>query len=277
MEKIEAIFYIEGLSNDKKALESAMQKTVESLKAEKDIELVDVRVDEILEDKDNELLPYSGMIEARIKAPFSALVYLAIRYAPAIVDLVSTEKVEIPAEELTKILGNVSYVMGQLMEEFGPLAVYPKFDELPEPRVGYSRDEIEEMILDERMILYRFVIEAYGDDEKRVESDLKKALAYEGCRINKFVLKLQNENEKTGRKHFLAASELVSDVETLFQLTGKYAPVAISVVEPEIVDITPPEVQGILSDLAGFAHELVTRPLKAKILEKANTSFKLTR
>lgn len=63
MRPIEVIFYIEGLSNDKKALESAMEQTVESLKAEKGVEIKDIYVDEIVEDPDNDLLPYSGMIE----------------------------------------------------------------------------------------------------------------------------------------------------------------------------------------------------------------------
>ncbi|AMQ17778.1 hypothetical protein [Thermococcus peptonophilus] len=277
MEPIEVIFYIEGLSNDRKALESAMGQTAESLKAEKDVEIRDIYVDEIVEDPDNDLLPYSGMIEARIRGPFEVLVDLAIRYAPAAVDLVSTDSIEIPAKHLTKILGGVSYLMGQLMEKFGPLAAYPKLDELPEPQVGYSREEIESLIIDERMLLYRFVVEVYGEDENRVEADLKKALVYEGCRINKFAIQQQGENEETNRKRFLVAAELISDVETAFQLTGKYAPVAISVVEPEIVDLNPSEIQGVLSDLAGFAHELVTRPLKAMAIEKANTSFKLMR
>ncbi|WP_209477257.1 hypothetical protein [Thermococcus stetteri] len=277
MEPIEVIFYIEGLSNDRKALESSIEQTVEALKGEKGIEIKDVYVGEIVEDPENDLLPYSGMIEARIRGPFEVLVDLAIRYAPAAIDLVSTDSIEIPAEHLTKILGGVSYLMGQLIDKFGPLAAYPKLEELPEPHVGYSREEIESMIIDDRMVLYRFVIEAYGEDEKQVEKDLKKALSYEGCKINKFVMQLQDENKETGRKLFLVAAELISSVETAFQLTGKYAPVAISVVEPEIVDLNPPEIQGVLTDLAGFAHELVTRPIKAKALEKANTSFKLTR
>lgn len=118
MRPIEVIFYIEGLSNDKKALESAMGQTVESLKAEKGVEIKDIYVDEIVEDPDNDLLPYSGMIEARIRGPFEVLVDLAIRYAPAAVDLVSTNGIEISAEQLTKTWG-VSYLMGQLMEKFG--------------------------------------------------------------------------------------------------------------------------------------------------------------
>ncbi|GAB6135691.1 hypothetical protein [Thermococcus prieurii] len=277
MDKIEAIFYIEGLSNDKKALESAMAKTVEMLKSEKEASVKDIHVEDILEDPESELMPYSGMIEARIEAPFEVMVDLAIRYAPAAIDVVTTSKIELDAKRLTEILGGVSYLMGQLIERFGALAAYPKLDELEEPRIGYSREEIESMILDERMVLYRFVVETFSEDEETLKRDFSKALAYEGCRINKFVAREQGTSEKSGLKYFLVATELVSDIETLFQLVAKYSPVAIEVVEPEVVDVTPPEVQGILSDLAGFAYELVTRPLKARVLEKEGTSFKLQR
>jgi len=277
MDKIEAIFYIEGLSNDKKALESAMAKTVEMLKSEKEANVKDLHVEDILEDPKSELMPYSGMIEARIEAPFEVIVDLAIRYAPAAIDVVTTSKIELDAKRLTEILGGVSYLMGQLIERFGALAAYPKLDELEEPKIGYSREEIESMILDDRMILYRFVVEVFGDSEESVKRDFAKALSYEGCLINKFVVKEHGEAGTSQKKRFLVATELVSTIENVFQLTAKYAPVAIEIVEPEVVDILPSEVQGILSDLAGFSYELVSRPLKAKLLEKENTSFKLTR
>ena len=277
MDKIEAIFYIEGLSNDRKALESAMAKTVEMLKSEEEANVKDIRIEDILENPESELTPYSGIIEARIEAPFEVMVDLTIRYAPAAVDVVTTSKVELDAKRLTEILGGVSYLMGQLIERFGALAAYPKLDELENPRIGYSREEIEAMILEDRMVLYRFVTETFSKDEETLRKDFPKALAYEGCRINKFVVREQGTSEKTGLKYFLVATELISDVETLFQLVAKYSPIAIEVVEPEVVDILPSEIQGILSDLAGFSYELVTRPLKAKLLEKENTSFKLQR
>ncbi|AIU70130.1 hypothetical protein TEU_07185 [Thermococcus eurythermalis] len=277
METIEAIFYIEGLSNDRKALESAMAQTVERLKSEKEAKVKDIRVEDILEDPENELMRYSGMIEARIEAPFDVMADLAIRYAPAAIEVLTTSKVELEAEKLTKILGGVSYLMSQLIDRFGALAAYPQLDELEEPKIGYSREEIESMILEDRMVLYRFVVETFSKDEETLKRDFSKALAYEGCRINKFIYKEQGTSEKTGLKYFLVATELISDVETLFQLTAKYSPVAIEVVEPEIVDITPAEIQGVLSDLAGFSYELVSRPLKAKVLEKENTSFRLMR
>ncbi|ASJ06861.1 hypothetical protein A3L08_05760 [Thermococcus pacificus] len=273
MDEIEVIFYIEGLGNDKKVLESALKETAEKLRRDKSLEIVDLKMEDVIENSETETLKYSGMIEARLKGTLEAITIAAIKYAPAVVDIISPGKIEITAEELMKVLGKVSYMMGELMEKFGPLAAYPKFDELPEPKIGYTRDEIEEFIFNERMIVYRFVVEAYGNDEEEVKIGLAKGLEYEGCKINKLVTKVQEENR--GRKYILIALELVSSFETLFQLTAKYAPVAISIIEPEIIDVTAYELQGALVDLAGFAYELTTRPLKEKIIEKETFKFKL--
>lgn len=274
MDEIEVIFYIEGLGNDKKVLESALRETAESLKNEEGVKVNYVNVEEILEDPENELLPYSGVIEAGITGSLDALIRLAIRYAPAAVEVIRPPKVEVESEELSKLLGMVSYLMGGLIKQFGPLAAYPDLSELPKPRIGYEREEIEELIIGDRNVLYRFVIEVFGDDVEKAQEDFAKALYYEGCRINKIVSKVQGENEG-GRKYILVATELLSDIETMFQLTAKYAPVAISVIEPDYVDITTSELQGILADIAGFSHELVMRPVKKRIMEAKNTEFKL--
>ncbi len=274
MDEIEVIFYIEGLGNDKKVLESALKETAESLRNEDGVKINYVNVEDILEDPENELLPYSGVIEAGITGSLESLIRLAIRYAPAAVEVTLPPKVEVKSEELSKLLGLVSYMMGELMNQFGPLAAYPDFSELPEPKIGYEREEIEELVIGDRNVLYRFVIEIFGDDVDKAQKDFTKALEYEGCRINKLVSKVQGENE-SGRKYILVATELLSDVETMFQLTAKYAPVAISVIEPDYVDITTSELQGILSDIAGFSHELVMRPVKKRIMEAKNTEFKL--
>ncbi|WP_342781730.1 hypothetical protein [Thermococcus aciditolerans] len=274
LETIEVIFYIEGLGSDKKVLERAMEETAERLKAEKSIRVHDVRVEEIIEDPDNDTLPYSGMIEARISGPLNAVFNTAVRYAPAAVEVLSPPKIEVDAKGLMELLGGLSYAMGQLIDKFGPLAAYPSLEEFPEPQIGYSREEIEEFIVEDRKILYRFVVEVFGDDEETVTRNFAKALAYEGCTINKLVPKVQSEDEN-GRKYILIAAELLSTFENLIQLTAKYSPVAIAILEPEVVDITAPELQGALADVAGFVYELTMRPLKKRILEKKNTEFKL--
>ena len=271
--EIEVIFYIEGIGNDKKVLERALEETAKKLKNESRVKVEYVKVEEVIEDPNSETLPYSGMIEAKLKGSLREIAILAITYAPAVVEVVGPGKLEIEGNELMKILGEVSYMMGQLMDKFGALAAYPKLDEFPEPKIGYAREEIEEMVVEDRMLLYRFVVEVFGNDEEEVKRGFAKALSYEGCKINKLVTKIQGE--KNERKYILVAAELLSTFETMFQLTAKYAPVAISVIEPEVVDITASELQGALADLAGFVYELVTRPVKKEIVEKETFKFKL--
>ena len=264
MEKIEAIFYIEGLSNDKKALESAIENIVNELKGENLVEVKDVHVEDIIESED-ELLKYSGVVEAKVKGDLEGIVNAVLKYGPAIVEVIRPGKIEVESNDLMRILGEVSLVMGKLMNRFGSLVAYPDLSDIPEPKIGYTRDEIEELITDDRHIRYRFVIEVQGRSEEDVKKIISKAFAIEGCRINTLVL--QGETTEEGFRG-LAAAELLSTFDIMFQLTAKYAPVAISIVEPEIIDVTANELQNSLTDLGGFVNELVTRPLKRKFLPK---------
>ena len=271
LEEMEVIFYIEALSNEKKLLERAIEATVESLRREKSVDVRDVFVGEVLEDEEEELLKYSGVIEARIAGSLRNIALAALRYSPAVVEVLRPGKMEINSRELMKILGDVAVFMGNLMEKFGGLAVYPKLDDVPEPRIGYSRDEIEEMIIGDRQILYRFVAEVYDKDEETARVNMAKALAYEGCKINKLTVQRAPDNDRK----LLLAVEVLSDFETLFQLMAKYVPVALSIMEPEVIDVTAGELQNALTDISGFVQELITRPLKKQLLDKANTTFKL--
>ncbi|MDN5319840.1 MAG: hypothetical protein PWP49_260 [Thermococcaceae archaeon] len=267
-------FYIEALSNDRKALERAVEEIVKSLKNESTVKVEDIITEEILENPEDDVLKYSSMVEAELEGPFEEIVKATMRYAPALVEVVSPAKIEIDAKDLMKILGEVSLFMGKLMEKFGGLVAYPPLDEIPKPRVGYSREEIEEMIIDGKEILYRFVIETFGKDKESIEETMLKAFAYEGCKVNKIAVKVQEE--RGDRIYALVASELISPFEVLFQLTAKYAPVAISIIEPEIVDISATELQNALTDLGGFVHELTHRPLKKKLIEKDTFKFRLS-
>ncbi|ASJ14306.1 hypothetical protein [Thermococcus radiotolerans] len=272
MAEIEVIFYIEGIGNDKKVLERALKETAKNLREEKGVKIKYVKLEDVIESPEEELLKYSGVIEAQVAGELGDIVRLTLRYSPAVVEVLKPGKLEIEAKDLMKTLGEVSLFMGKLMKQFGGLAVYPKLDDLPEPTMGYSREEIEELIVEDRNILYRFVIEVFGESEEAIKTTMGKALSLEGCRINKLVVQGQMEGENF--KGLLAA-ELLSPFETLFQLTAKYAPVAISILEPEIIDITANELQNTLTDLGGFVNELVTRPVKRQLMEKKNTEFKL--
>lgn len=273
LSEIEVIFYIEALGNDKKVLERALEETAKNLKDEKGVKIKYINVEDVLKNEDEDFLKYSGVIEAQFSGDLGNIVRLTLKYSPAVVEVLGPGKVEVESKTLMKILGEVSLFMGKLMQKFGGLAVYPKLDDLPEPRIDYSREEIEELIVEDRNILYRFVIEVFGESEEAIKTTMAKALTIEGCRINK--LAVQGQEEDSQFKGLLAA-ELLSSFESLMQLTAKYAPVAISVLEPEIIDITANELQNVLTDLAGFVNELVTRPIKRQIMEKKNTEFKLS-
>lgn len=95
---------------------------------------------------------------------------------------------------------------------------------------------------------------------------MKKALTLEGCYINKFASQIIEEKDEGDLKRIkmLIASELLSSVETLFTLTAKYAPIGIIIIEPDIIDIKPNELQNALSELAAMINELIHRPLLIK-------------
>ncbi|CAB49671.1 hypothetical protein [Pyrococcus abyssi] len=261
MVEITVNFYIEAAGNDKKAVETSISEIAEKLRGE-NVQILELNIEDPVE-TDDPKARYSAMMEAKIRGELGEIVNLILRYGPTIVELEDMKEREIRADELVKILALVSKVMGELMEKFGPLAIYPDLSNVPEPRIGYSEDEIAKMIIDEGMIRYQFVIEVFGKDKDSVESSIKKALAIEGCYINKIaskVLKEENINSEK-RVKVLIALELLSNFEVLFNLTAKYSPVAIVMLEPEFVDINPTELQNALSGLATLVNELIHRPL----------------
>ncbi|MCD6560009.1 MAG: hypothetical protein J7K57_09150 [Palaeococcus sp.] len=272
MENVKVIFYIEGMGNERKALEEALARTAEALKKEQIVRVNRISVEDVIENEEVEELKYSGMIEAEVEGDFEGIVKATMRYAPAVVEVIGPGRLEIESKNLMKILGEVSLFMGELMEKFGGLAAYPPLDEIPLPRVGYNEEEIEAFILDDRNIRYMFIIETFGSEEEKIKETMLKAFFLEGCKINKVALKSE---ERDGRVYTLLAAELLSPFETLFQLNAKYAPFAISIEEPQIIDITATELQNTLTDLAGFVYELVHRPIKKKLMEKDSFKFSL--
>jgi len=272
--EIGVIFYIEGLGNDRKALERAIEQVVNELRKENIVNVKRVDAEDIIETNEKELLKYSAMIEAELKGSLDGIVKATLKYSPVVVEVLKPGRLEVNAKELMKILGDVALFMGKLMDQFGGLAAYPPLDQLPKPRIGYTEDEIEEFIVDERNIRYQFVIETYGKDKGTIEETIMKAFYLEGCKINKFIVQVQEERED--KVYALVAAELLSSFETLMQLTAKYAPVAISILEPEIIDVSASELQNVLTDLAGFVHELVHRPLKKKLIEQETIKFSLS-
>ncbi len=275
LDEVEVIFYIEAMGNEKKALETAVRETVNSLKNETTIKVKRVEAADVIENKEEDLIKYSSVVEAVISGSFENVVKAVLKYAPAVVELLKPKVLELKADDLMRIMGEISFFMSKLMDKYGGLAAYPKLDDVPMPRIGYEEEEIESAIMEDRYIRYRFVIEAFGKELEEVKASMAKAFFLEGCMINTILVEERGEGESEGSKYFLVAAELLSDFETMFQLNAKYSPVAISIVEPELIDINANELQGALTDLAGFVHSLVHRPLLKKLREKDTFRFKL--
>ncbi|AEC52888.1 hypothetical protein PNA2_1974 [Pyrococcus sp. NA2] len=257
-------FYIEAAGNDKKAVETSILEIERKLSNEK-IEVIETKREDIIETEDPKAR-YSAVLEAKLRGELGEVVTLIMKYGPSIVELEDIEGKEIHARELVKVLALISKFMGGLMDKFGGLAIYPDLSAIPEPKVGYEEEEIEKMIIDEGLIRYQLVFETFGNSKEEIDKSMKRALALEGCRINKFASQLMEEqvNNNVKRVKVLVASELLSSLEVLFILTAKYAPVAIVILEPEIIDIKPNELQNALSELAAMVNELIHRPLIIK-------------
>ncbi|AFK22927.1 hypothetical protein [Pyrococcus sp. ST04] len=262
MVMITSTFYIEALGNDKKAVETSILEIERKIKREKNVEVLEVVREDIIETEDPKL-KYSAVLEAKIRGDLENIVDVLLRYGPSIVEIEDVSGNEIHAEKLVKILAKVSAFMGKLIDAFGSLAAYPDLSKLPRPKIGYSDEEIEEMIIDKGLIRYRLVVELFGKSQQEIEENFIRALSLEGAFINKFASKIVNEEDINGvrRVKLLFALELLSNLETLFIFTAKLSPIAIVIIEPEYIEITPNELQNSLSELAAIINELVHRPL----------------
>ncbi|AAL81522.1 hypothetical protein PFDSM3638_07000 [Pyrococcus furiosus DSM 3638] len=264
---IEAIFYIEVLGNDKKAVETSSMEIEKKLKEERNVKIKGIYRDKVVENEEDEKFKYSTVVEAHVEGKLGNIVDLVLKYGPTIVEIENVKGNEIHAKELVPILGRIAYVVGALIDKFGPVVAYPKLDALPKPKIGYSEEEIERMIIEENLIRYRFAVEIYGNSLGEIEENLSKALFLEGCKINKIKVtekeKIPLEDNKV-RIKALAGVELLSDLKTLFVLAAKYAPLAFIIIEPEIINIDPAELQSTLSEIASIVNDLVHRPLLAE-------------
>ena len=92
---IGVIFYIEGLGNDRKALERAIEQVVKELKEETAIDVKRVNTEDIIENQEEgELLKYSAMIEAELEGSFSEIVRATLKYSPVVVEVLKPGRLE---------------------------------------------------------------------------------------------------------------------------------------------------------------------------------------
>jgi hypothetical protein len=119
---IEATFFIESHGNDQEAVAEALKNTLlKDMKKEEGVTLRIVKFHPVIE---KEKL-YSGFVEATFVARDPhVLVYMALRYGPSAVEILTHDSITITKSELQNMVADASasmqVIIGKLMESMIP-------------------------------------------------------------------------------------------------------------------------------------------------------------
>ncbi|NPV49740.1 MAG: hypothetical protein HPY60_00885 [Candidatus Methanofastidiosum sp.] len=264
---IEATFYLESQSNSKEALEISLKKLLEEIKSLKNVKITRELFHEIISDEDEMgRIFYSSVVEVDIKTEFREYITLCMRLVPSTIEIISGD-VKIKSKELLEIFGDVSATINKLCKKYS-LSLYRigETEGLTQKKIGLEEEQIEEAI-DQGGVLFKFVVEARAKDEKSVMEKTKDLVNDTGALINKMLAKKVGEGEAW--EGVVGMEALFFDIETLFEAVIKFSPVAMSVIEPDVIHLNMSEVQDIGIDVAGIIHQLtfdvITRGMNSSL------------
>lgn len=265
---IEAILHIEALGRTRLAVEERLKRTLDGLD-ESGLKVKYMDVGALIEDEELDPLRFSALVEARVEGELEDIFKAVVDYAPTVVEILGPGRIEIGAPRLSSVMGSVVENVHSVMLKYGFKPVLPELGEVPLPPVGFDEEELWEMVYRGRNLLYEASFSLSGGNEESVGEALLKLLLLEGCGVSSIeVLKL-------GDDAFSVHTEVVSPFESLLAVVLKYLPREITVVEPEVVDITAAELQNGLSDLGSFVNSILLGEDLQKAYEKDTFSFKL--
>ncbi|WP_148206248.1 hypothetical protein [Thermococcus gammatolerans] len=264
MRVIEAILYFEALGRTRLAVEDRVRKTSRGLEGSR-LDVKRLEVGEVIEEPELDPLRFSALLEARVEGGLEDLVEVVARYGPTLVEILRPGRLELRAEDLSRLLLGLSRTISDLVEGDIQVPVPLSLKEIPVPQVGFDEEELWEMIYQDRGILYGLSLRL---PEEIAEDTLLKLLLLEGCGVNSI-----EARDLDGGSEFRL--EVVSPFESLFAVVFKYRPFSLNVIEPEVFDITAPELQNALSDLGSFVNSLLMGEDLQKAYERDTFSFKL--
>ena len=251
---IEATFYIESQSNSKEALEISLKKLFDEIKASKTLKVTRKVFHDIVEDE-NEMgvLFYSSILEIDIKTNFREYINLCMRVVPSTVEVISGD-IKIAPKDMLEIFGDVSSTVNKMCKKYN-LSLYRlgETEAVVQEEIGIEQEEIEDAI-DQGGALFKFVVEARAKDEKSVIEKTKELVNDTGALINKIKAKKVGEGEAW--EGVVGMEALFYDIETLFDAVIKFSPVAMSIIEPDVINLNMAEVQNIGIDVAGIIQQL---------------------
>lgn len=251
---IEATFYLESQSNSREALEISLKKLLEEIKALSNVKITRELFHEIIDDEDEMgRIFYSSVLEVDIKTGFREYITLCMRLVPSTIEILSGD-IKIKSKELLEIFGDVSSTVNKLCKKYN-LTLYRvgEDDGIKQEEIGIDEEDIEDAI-GQGGALFKFVVEARAKNEKFAMEKTKELVNGTGALIDKMIAKKVGEGEAW--EGVVGMEALFFDIETLFDAVIKFSPVAMSVIEPEVIHLNMAELQNIGIDIAGIIQQL---------------------
>jgi len=237
---IDCIFFIEAQGNDRAYVEKSLTYLLDEMK--RNTNVVDATVEDVVEEDIGGHVTFSGVLEAELRVPFREYINLCMRLAPTAVEMIDGE-VKLSPKELLEILGDISSLIQKMCKKLNVSLQLQETNRLQE-EVGVEDEFIEE-ILEEGGILSKFVMEVVGTDEEKMKSSVILAVNSTGGYINKINSKKMEEGS------ILFGSEILfTSVECLFDAAARFQPIAITIEQPEEVEITMVEIRDIGLELS---------------------------
>lgn len=251
---IEATFYLESQSNSREALEISLNKLLEEVKSLNNVNVTREMFHEIVEEEDEMgRIFFSSVLELDIRTNFREYINLCMRLVPSTIEMVEGD-VRIGGKELLQIFGDVSSTVDKLCKKYN-LSLYRVGDTegVKQDEIGLDDEDIEDGI-EQGGALFKFVVEAKAKNEKSAKEKTKELVNDAGGMISKMIAKRVGEGEAW--EGVVGMEALFFDIEALFDAVIKFSPVAMSVIEPEVIRLNMSEIQNIGIDVAGIIQQL---------------------
>jgi hypothetical protein len=265
---VEAILYVELLGKDRKAVEERFHEVMRDLSREK-FKVKRLDVGDVIEDPAMEPLAFSAFIEAQVVTPLDRLCRAVVRYSPTMVEVQEPGRIEVPGEILSKLIQDLIEDVSEVIREHNYSLGIPHLKDVPDPRIGFTEDELWELVYQGRNLFYSIVLRLRASDEETVKKVVPKVLLLEGVGVNSIDILSNGE--------FVVRVEAVSSIESLVNVAIKYLPGEVGILEPESVDITAPELQNCLSDIGSFVSSVRLSEERREACERDVFSFGLSK
>lgn len=266
--EVEAIFYIELLGKERKEVEEALYRIKKGLMSEK-FRVKRLDVGDVIEDPEMAPLSFSAFVETQIKAPLDSIFDAVVKYSPIMVEVLGPGRMEVSNDELSSLLNGLVRRVSEFMRKANYTPHIPDLREVPSPRIGFEDEELWELVYQGRNLLYSLKFHLKAENESFVKEAVPKLLLLESVGTNSLELSLDGD--------FIVDVEAVSPLESLVNLSVKYLPSEIKILEPEVVDITASELQNSLSDVGSFLSSLKLKEEKRMAYESDVFSFRLSK